>query len=320
MIIQCFIPLPALSSKPECGYSHWSSGQTLTPLTFLLVLRIHTFVAHTGQTHCWSQRWVWEARRVSAPSESEVKKLQWVYFHLPRPCFRSFTFPPIHKHLQPLSLPPAHKNFSLLQQLTVTPGPSMSGTKPGVCVTCYATWDGESKRLRGKVWHPCCCGEEKEGSSLCCGEISSLQQWPCTVQSIPLSAWLVASTQLCRNKTRTRSWSLMAVPVEDCGHAAQALQLLSHPVCFPLSVLSTTTMLLHNSTSFSCNWAKVSPHDWYLAQKFLPNHCFTSIFPVLTHPGPWKSLVEYPGFSGSLLRWNAFQLGRRRYRDPLLCF
>lgn len=111
MIIQYFTPVPALSSKPEYAYLHWSFSQTPTPLTLSFVLQIHTFVAHTDQTHCWSQRWVWEAGRVSAPLEGQVKKLISISPH-------RFRTPPI------LSLSPSRKKSSLLQQLTVTLGPS----------------------------------------------------------------------------------------------------------------------------------------------------------------------------------------------------
>lgn len=41
-------------------------------------------------------------------------------------------------------------------------------------------------------------------------DISPLSSHPTTVHSIPFSAPVVASTELCRRKTRTSSWSLAA--------------------------------------------------------------------------------------------------------------
>lgn len=92
---------------------------------------------------------------------------------------------------------------------------------------------------------------------------------------------------------QNKDQQLESCSCSHCGHAAQVLQLLSHLVFSLLSVLSTTTTLLHNSISFSCDWAKVSPHSCYLVKSFplttgsLPgcrfwlsqftgNHCFTA--------------------------------------------
>lgn len=112
-----------------------------------------------------------------------------------------------------------------------------------------------------------CCGKEKEGCSLCCGEISfpSPQHWPHTVQLIPLSAALVASTEPCRNKVMISTWSLRAAAhTAGYGLAAQPLQLLS-------SSLLSTFCLIHNyNTVAQLNFfllqlsQGVSP--WYLTR------------------------------------------------------
>lgn len=93
---------------------------------------------------------------------------------------------------------------------------------------------------------------------------NSTQQWPHTMQFIPLSALLVPSTELCRSKARINSWSFPAPPTGACGHEVQLLQPVSHPVCSPLSV--PTTVLLCRSISFSCSWAKVSHHGCSLVR------------------------------------------------------
>lgn len=118
----------ASTQLQTCGYSHWSSGQTLTPLTFSFVLRIYTFVARTGQTRCWSQRWVWAAGGVSAPSKSKVKKLQWVCFQPPSP-FQDLYIPhpytstcshfPSHPLIKG---PPSHRSWLRLQDHLCTWG------------------------------------------------------------------------------------------------------------------------------------------------------------------------------------------------------
>lgn len=109
------------------------------------------------------------------------------------------------------------------------------------------------KDIQTRLAMPAAAGRKRRAAPYATGRHHSPQQWPHTVQSIPLSAPVVASIELCRNKIRISSWSVTAAHTRDCGHAAQVLQLLSHPLCSPLSVLSTTTVVLCNSISFSCS-------------------------------------------------------------------
>lgn len=114
-ITQCFIPVPVFSSTPECRHLHWSSSQTLTPLTPSIYPTVHTFGAHTGQTHCWSPRCIWVAGTVSWPSESEEAVVSPFLSLLPT--LRPLPPSPIHKHWESLSLSPALKKSSISQQL-----------------------------------------------------------------------------------------------------------------------------------------------------------------------------------------------------------
>ena len=138
-----------------------------------------------------------------------------IYVFLPR-C-RTFTSP-THTQAQPLSLPPAHKKSILSQELTVTPRPSMY-----LRCALYAAQSGmeSPKDFETRLAMPAAVGRERRAATCAMGKQTSPQHQP----HIPLSAPEVASTELCRTKIRTSSWSLTA---------AQALQLLSPPVCSPL--------------------------------------------------------------------------------------
>lgn len=192
----------------------------------------------------------------------------------------------------PLHPLPIHKCSHFLSHLLIRSPPSCSSCDSGtiyilgVCVICFAMWDGGSWRFWDKACHACCCGKEKEGWCLCYRGHQPAQQPPHNCTLHPFFCTRAVQEQNKDQQLESRSCS-------HCGHAAQVLQLLSHLVFSLLSALSTTTMLLRNSISFSCDWAKVSPHSCYLVKSFslttasLPgsqfwlsqfpgNHCFTA--------------------------------------------
>lgn len=117
------------------------------------ILQIHLFGAHTGQTHCWSQRCIWVAGMVSWPPESEEAAVS--PFPSPLPTLRPLPPSPIHKHWQPFSLPPALKKSSLSQQLCDSGATNVLGVlqamKSGMeSSKTLGLWD--------KFCHACCSG------------------------------------------------------------------------------------------------------------------------------------------------------------------
>lgn len=125
----------------------------------------------------------------------------------------------MHRHVELLSLLPAYKQSSLLQELTA------SGTicVTGVCIICHAVWDRESKNLWAKACHSCCCGKKRRALLVLWGDISP----PAASPHYPflfLHWWQLQ--QSCTGPKQGLAAGVLPAAHTGCfGHSAQSLQL-----------------------------------------------------------------------------------------------